>query len=97
MKSNPLTAILLGVLGVSAAASLALCWSYSQTSRQIRFLHAQATAIDNRQMQVRAVLGEAYEYSKTHPQIDPLLEAMGVIKRQMTNAPGATATKPATK
>ena len=43
MKNNPLTTILLGVLTLSALASVVLCWLYISNTRELRSLQTQAS------------------------------------------------------
>lgn len=96
MKNNPLTAVLLAVLALSAVSSVVLCWFYSQNTREIRILHAQAVAINNREQTLNLLVNETIEYAKTHHDIDSLLESEG-IKRSAPAAPATTAAKPANK
>jgi hypothetical protein len=94
MKNNPLTTILLGVLTLSALASVVLCWLYISNTRELRTLQTQATLINNNRALINALAVDTVEYSKTHPAIDPILESAGL--KPGKSAPAAT-TKPATK
>ena len=94
MKNSPLTTILLGVLTISALASVALCWSFIANARELRSLQGQAAQINNSRAMVQALANETLEYSKTHPAIDAILESVGL--KPGKSAPGAT-TKPAAK
>ena len=94
MKNNSLTTILLGVLTISALASVVLCWLYISNTRQLRTLQAQAASINNNRALINALAIDTVEYSKTHPAIDPILESAGL--KPGKSAPAAT-TKPATK
>ena len=94
MKNNPLTRVLLGVLTISALASVVLCWLYISNTRQLRTLQAQAASINNNRALINALAVDTVEYSKTHPAIDPILEAAGL--KPGKSAPAA-ATKPAAK
>jgi hypothetical protein len=96
MKNNPLTAILLAVLALSAVSSVVLCWFYSQNAREIRILQAQASAVTTRERMLNMLAAETVEYSKTHHDIDSLLESEG-LKRPAPSAPAAAPAKPATK
>jgi len=77
MKNTPLTTILLGVLTLSALASVVLCWLYISNTRQLRTLQSQAAFINNNRAIVTALANDTLEYSKTHPAIDPLLISVG--------------------
>ena len=97
MKSDPLIGVLVGVLAVSALVSLGLCYLYVQDVRDLRVLQGQVNIINNANAQraaLTALLGEAVEYSKKNPDIDPMLEAVGA--KQPRTAP-APANKPASK
>jgi hypothetical protein len=94
MKNNSLTTVLLGVLTLSAVASVVWCWLYISSTRQLRVLRAQANAITYNNARINALVNDTMEYSKTHPAIDPILEAVGL--KPGKSAPAAT-TKPATK
>ena len=94
MKKNPLTAILVAVLVVSALASVVLCWAYISNTRQLRQLTSQVNAVQANQRFVSALANDALEYSKKNPAIDPVLEAVGM---KPLKAPTASAVKPATK
>jgi hypothetical protein len=94
MKNTPLTTILLGVLTLSALASVVLCWLYISNTRELRSLQAQAVQINNNRALIDALARDTVEYSKTHPAIDPLLESIGLKPGKF----GPTATnKPAIK
>ena len=95
MKNTPLTTILLGVLAVSALASVVLCWLYISNTRELRGLQTQASLINNNRALINALAADTLEYSKTHPAIDPILESVGL--KPGKGAPAALSTKPATK
>jgi len=94
MKNSPLMTILLGVLTVSALASVVLCWLNIANTRELRTLQSQATLINNNKAFINALVNESMEYSKTHHEIDPILESVGLKPGKTT--PSST-TKPATK
>ena len=94
MKDTPLTTILLGVLTLSALASIVLCWVYISNTRELRTLQAQAAQINTSRAVITALVNDTVEYSKTHPAIEPLLESVG-LKPGKSNP--ATTNKPATK
>ena len=94
MKNSPLITILLGVLTVSALASVVLCWLYISNTRQLRSLQSQANMINNNRTVMTALANDTMEYSKKNPAIDPILESVG-LKPSKSNAPAAA--RPATK
>ena len=73
MKNSPLTTILLGVLTLSALASVVLCWLYISNTRALRTLQAQAAQINNNRAVINALAADTVEYSKTHQAIEPIL------------------------
>ena len=94
MKNSLLTTILLGVLTVSALASVVLCWLNISNTRELRSLQAQATQINNNKAFIQALVNESMEYSKTHHEIDPILESVGLKPAKATPPPAnKTATK----
>jgi hypothetical protein len=94
MNKTPLTKILLGVLTLSALASVLLCWLYISNTRQLRSLQAQASFINSNRAIINALANDTLEYSKTHPAIDPLLESLGFKTNRTASTAGS---KPATK
>ena len=94
MKNSPLTTILLGVLTLSALASVLLCWLYISNTRQLRSLQTQAAMINNNRTIINALVADTLEYSKTHAAIVPVLESMGINLGKTNPAAGS---KPATK
>jgi hypothetical protein len=94
MKNSPLTTILLGVLTLSALASVLLSWLYISNTRQLRSLQTQAAFINNNRTIINALVTDTLEYSKTHAAIEPVLESLG-LKPGKTNP--AVGSKPATK
>ena len=77
MKNTPLITILLGVLTLSALASVVLCWLYISNTRELRSLQAQAAQINSNRALINALATDAIEYSKTHQDIEHILESVG--------------------
>jgi hypothetical protein len=94
MKNSPLSTILLVVLTLSALASVALCWLNISNTRELRTLQSQATLINNNRATINALVNDSMEYSKTHHEIDPVLESVGLKPGKTAPPPAA---KPATK
>ena len=101
MKNSPLTSVLLGALVVSVLTSVVLCWSYITKARELRGLQgqmqAQIAGIQNNRTFIANLAGDLLEYSKTHPNIDPLLESAGIKQGKSTLGAGAATNKPAAK
>jgi hypothetical protein len=94
MKNNQLTTILLGLLTISALASVVLCWLYISNTRQRNALQAQANLIMNNRNVMSALVNDTLEYSKTHQGIDPVLESLHLKAGKSTTA---ATNKPVTK
>ncbi|MGO8931505.1 MAG: hypothetical protein ACLQU3_32020 [Limisphaerales bacterium] len=94
MKNNPMTTVLLGVLTLSALASVVLCLLFTTNTRQKNLLQSQATAIINKRTIINALVNDVVEYSKKNQAIDPILDSVGLKPGKST--PAATS-KPATK
>jgi hypothetical protein len=94
MKSNSLPTILLGLLAVSALASLVLCWSFISSVRDARALQPQVAAAQNNRAIASSLAGDVLAYSKTHPDINPILEAVGLKEKSVSANPAG---KPASK
>lgn len=101
MKNSQSSSLLLVLLAISALLSVALCWYYISSARELRVLtgqmQGQVRAIQNNSQFLGALGGDLIEYSKTHSDIEPLLETAGM--RQGKAAPATTnpTNKPATK
>ncbi len=94
MKNSPLTTILLVVLTISALLSVGFCWCYISNTRDLRALQGQATIINNNRTMINALVNDSMEYAKTHHEIDPVLESVG-LKPNKSALPATS--KPATK
>ena len=90
MKSDPLTGTLIGVLAVSVFFSGFYCYSYLNKTREIRQSQGVLMNINARRQAMNALVNDVMEYSKTHPAINPVLEAAHLP------VSGSTVTKPAT-
>ena len=87
MKNNQLTTILLGLLTVSALASVVLCWLYISNTRQRNSLQAQANLIVNNRNVMSSLVNDTLEYSKTHEAIDPMLVSLRLKQAKPAAAP----------
>jgi hypothetical protein len=94
MKNDPLTGTLVGVLAVSVLFSMFYFYSYVNKTREIRQSQVLLMNINQRRQVFQALLFDVGEYSKTHPAIDPLLEAANLKPKPGATAPAA---KPPTK
>lgn len=93
MKKSPLTTILLVLLVISALASVALCYSYISSAREIRKLQTEAAMIQNNRTLINALAADVVAYSKKNPAIDPILKTAGLNPaRSAPAAPSARTT-----
>jgi hypothetical protein len=97
MKNDPLSAILVGVLFLSAVLSLLFCGLHTKDSRDLRIMQNQIGSINQHNANLNALIREVMEYSKKNPAINPILTSFGVATASKPVAPAASATKPATK
>lgn len=81
MKSNSTTAVLLGVLAVSALTSVVLCMMWINNVREFRGLQFQVNEMQRNRMLATQLAGELVEYSKKNPAINPMLESVGIKQR----------------
>ena len=89
-----MTTVLLGVLTLSALASVVLCLLFTTNTRQKNLLQSQATSIINKRTIINALVNDAMEYSKKNQAIDPILESVGLKPGKSTSS---ATSKPATK
>lgn len=92
MKSNSLSAVLLGVLAISALASVVLCLMYVAGVRELRSLQGQVAAVQNNRVLATQLAADLVEYSKSNPAVMPILESVG-FKGQPSNPAAAPATR----
>lgn len=88
MKKDPMTGLLVGLLGLSALASVVLLlFFYAPDTRELRHLQSQIAFVQQRRVLVNALLNDTYQYSRQHPKIDPLLKSLGVLPTRAATAP----------
>ena len=81
MKNDGLTSILLGVLAVSALASLVLFAVQIKYNRQYAALQQRVAAVNVRQAAIRQLISDVAEYAKTtkdKKEILDILESVGL-------------------
>ena len=89
MKANPLGPFLVGVFVACAIGVAVLSTKYYFSVKQLTRLNIQAAMMNNARNAAQNMAGEALEYSRRNPAIDPLLEKFD-IKGKGTNAAGMT-------
>ena len=63
---------------VSALTSIGLCWICIANARELRALQTQTAFINRNHTFINSLANDAFEYSKQHPAIDPILESVGL-------------------
>ena len=76
MKNKSFTALLVGLLFVSAVAAAVQVLRLSFATRDLRRLQPRIIEINANLNLAQALLNDTLEYSKRNPAINPLLEAM---------------------
>jgi len=76
MRKNSFTALLVGLLFVSAAAATVQVLRLSLATRDLRRMHPRIVEINAHWNLTQALLNDTLEYSKRNPAIDPLLQSM---------------------
>ncbi len=94
MRNDSLTAILTGILGISALAAVLLCYLYFTNIRNIRVLQSQMAQVQNNRALITALANDVVEYGKTHPDIGPILESVGFRSSKTAAAPAPKPTTP---
>lgn len=98
MKNNGSNTILNWALIVGAIALIISGYKYynqSKTSRSYRGLLAEFNQLQTADSIVKNLMAETIEYSKSHPDINPMLES--IMGKPGAKPAPAPATKPATK
>lgn len=99
MKSDGMTKYLNWAL-IAGAVALLFCgfkyYNKSKTVRSYQVLITELTRLQTAQNLAAGLINETMEYGKTHPAIDPTLEAIGA-KPSKTGAAPVAAPKPAAK
>ena len=89
MKSNALASLLTGAVIVCALTVAWLSIRYFFAIRDLQQLQYQYVLMNNTRTAAQNLAGEAIEYSRRNPSIDPIL-IQYEIKTKPTNAPSAT-------
>ncbi len=71
----------------AAVASLVLCFFYIKEFRELNHLQMQEATVVNTRAVINSLANDALEYSKTHRDIDPILEAAKVKAPSQPQAP----------
>ena len=94
MRSISFTALLVGLLFVSALAAALQVLRVSFATRDLRRLQPKLIENNSHLTLTQALLNDTLEYSKRNPAIDPLLQAMNF---KTNAAAGPSGPKPVSK
>ena len=93
MRNNSFTALLVGLLFISAAAVAVQVLRLSFATRDLRRLQPRIVEINANLNLAQALLNETLEYSKRNPAIDPLLQSLNL----KTNSAAGASPQPISK
>lgn len=74
MKNNQLTSMLVVLLLLSTLASVGLTIKYNFAFHKVQRLQPELVAANNARNIVQALMNDSIEYSKTHPDLKPVLQ-----------------------
>ena len=74
MKNNQLATMFLGLLFLSTAFSSFLILRYNSALHRLQNLQPQLVAESNARSLIQAIMNDTIEYSKTHPDINKVLQ-----------------------
>ena len=94
MRNNSYTALLVGLLFISAVAAAVQVLRLSFAMRDLRRIQPRIMEINANLSLTQALLNDTLEYSKRNPAIDPLLQSMNV---KTSSASGAAGPQPVSK
>ncbi len=87
--------VLIVVLLLTAIAAAVLSFQYVRLVGEMRRLQGQVDNLNRTKQVIQSLAGDALEYSKSHPAIDPILQQFGVKQKPAAPAPApAAAPKP---
>lgn len=80
MNNSPLIAVLTGVLGISALASVGMCYKCVTQFQQGQEFSARIDYIKNQELLIQGLQIDAIKYGQQrNPAINPTLEKLGLI------------------
>ncbi len=93
MKKNPIAALLVTLLFISAVFTALLATRYFFTVRSLKRMQSQVTSVQQSRSVIHKLALEAVEYGKTDSSIDPILIKFE-IKGKAGSGPGLAPSKP---
>jgi hypothetical protein len=86
MKTQTWTALLVAVLFAGALGCAALSYAYVRSSRNLMILQGSASTVNQYKTAMQALAAEAIEYSRKNPEIEPVLNEIGIRTRTAADA-----------
>ena len=93
MKKNPIAALLVSLLFISALMTAFLATRYFFTVRSLKKMQMQVNSVQQSRSVIHKLALEAVEYSKRDPSIDPILIKFE-IKGKAGSGPISVPSKP---
>jgi len=91
MKNNQIALVLVGMMFFMSAGTVWLLWRYNSTAKEGQEISMKIELAKNTQIFMQQLVTQVVEFSKTHPDITPILQSF-------TNITTATVpAKPAAK
>jgi hypothetical protein len=90
MRNNALTNLLVGLVVLSVVATSALAIMYVRSVQKLNILQLRTSLITRNRTLLSSLAAEAVEYSKRNPEIQPVLQSVGIAGR-MPAAPAPPA------
>jgi hypothetical protein len=100
MRNNQIAVVLAGLLLVSTLITAFLTIRYTLSVRKLQAYAARAVQANSSRSLVQSLINDTLEYSKKNPDINPLLQEVGVKPGGKVSAPvsaPAPTSKPPTK
>jgi hypothetical protein len=88
MDRNTGVLFLIGAFVISTIVATLLTFVYVRNGSQLRTVQMQLPQLDAHRSKAQQLAGDVFEYSKTHPEINPILQSIGA-----TPAPTSTPAK----
>jgi len=89
MNKPALTFALIGLLALNALLTLLFAWQYKSSVSRLTAVQVQVLrhneGFNKTRTAMQGILRDSAEYSKTHPDLLPVLKSMGITLNLQTN------------
>lgn len=86
MERNTGIIFLISVFALSTIAATLLAFVYVRSTSELRLVQSQIPQIANHRAMAQQLASEVFEYSKTHPAVNPILQSVGMKPASTTPA-----------